>query len=204
MTDPGSSDSEKVTALSAMYQSEISANIGELQATTAIVLGLLTYLAATLFLFGQLKPSVLPLLPLGVIFACAYQMLRAAVVVRRAAVARTYELRLAEVVGFKELVEEAKLGSPFYGSIDDLGLIVTRRESRWPLKAAVAVMAYFGLYGLSILYTVLVMADRWSRPDGSNWTSLWWSLGYAVLWIGLLAAAFYLFRTEKPAELPAW
>jgi hypothetical protein len=142
---------------------------------------------------------VLPLLPLGVIFGCAYQMLRAAVVVRRAAVARAYERHLADVVGFRDKFDKAELGSPFYGSLDDLGVIRTQRGRGWRLKAAVAVIAYFGLYGLSLLYTVLVMADMWSR--GGKWTGLWWSLGYIVLWGGLLTGAAYLFRPEQPAAL---
>jgi hypothetical protein len=200
MANPGSSDSDTVTALSALYQSEISANIGELQATSAIVLGLLAYLATTIFFFDDVATRVLPLLPLGVAFACAYQMLRAAVVVRRAALARAYERRLAEIVGFKTEFDNAKLGSAFYGSLDDINVILKKpRKSGWQFKALVAVIAYLGLYGLSILYTVLVLAERWSRHG--TWPSLVWTLGYIIIWGGLLTAAAFLFKPEEPAAL---
>lgn len=190
----------RIAALSALHQNEISANIGELQATTAISLGLLTYLAATIFLFNDLTPELLALLPLGVLFGCSYQMLRAAVVVRRAALARAYERCLAEAVGFADEYVRGTLGSPFYGSLDDVSVILERRGPGWVPKLFIAVVAYFGLYGFSVLYTCLVLVELWNQV-GLAWLTVGWTVTYAISWLGFLIAAASSFQPRSPSDL---
>ncbi|MEE6273316.1 hypothetical protein V2J56_08140 [Georgenia sp. MJ206] len=190
----------RIAALSVLHQTETSSNVGELQATTAISLGLLTYLAATIFLFDDLAPELLALLPLGVLFGCSYQMLRAAVVVRRAALTRAYERCLAEAIGFPDEYAQGKLGSPFYASLDDIGVIRERREPGWLPRLFVAAVAYLGLYGLSVLYTTLVLIEVWDQV-GAAWLTFGCTIAYAIFWLGFLVAAFISFQPRSPSKL---
>ncbi len=201
-------DDKQVAALSAMYQSEISANVGELQASTSIVLGLLAYLAATVvFIDHENGPStvVLALLPMGAVFGCTFQMLRAAVVVRRAALARVYERQLADVVGFAKEYDARALGSPFYGQLDDIGIILEKtragkRKKGWLVQAMAAALAYFGLYLLSVAYTVSIMWVVW-KEDGVAWTSIVGTLFYLTIGAVLAWAAQRLFAPAHPGEI---
>lgn len=187
-------------ALVALYETEISANIGELQATTTIVLGLLAYLAATLFAIDSIQnPKLLPLLPLGVLFGCTYQLLRAAVALRRASLAREYEGRLVEIAGYStQAFQDGQVGSPFYGQLDDIGVLLKKRPAGWLGKFIVAVVAYAGLYLLAIAYTVVVLCEMTNRGD-YGWYSGAWILGYIVAWVSLGVGARYLFAAAQPA-----
>lgn len=196
----GQPSDHQTEALVALYETEISANVGELQATTAIVLGLLAYLAATLFAIGSIQnPKLLPLLPLGVLFGCSYQLLRAAVVVRRASLARQYEGRLVEIAGYStQAFQDGQVGSRFYGQLDDIGVLLEKRPAGWLGKFIVATVAYFGLYLLAIAYTVVVLREMTNRGD-YGWYSGAWILGYIVAWVSLGVGARYLFAAAQPA-----
>lgn len=190
----------ELAAVTALYQSEISANIGDLQAATSITLGLLAYLSVTLFAMDSLASGLLPLLPLAVIFACFYQMLRAAVVVRRAALARAYERRIARLGGFLSAFKKGTLGSQFYGEIDDIDVI---RSAPGPRKAArllLAVSAYLGLYVLSVLYTGLVMSKYIGEADPAVWAKVAWCVVYVFLWLTFLVAAASVFKPKQTAN----
>jgi len=202
MSQPGTPmDDRQVAAIAALYQSEISANVGELQATTTIVFGLLAYLAATIFAIDQVGPVPLTLLPLGVLFGCAYQMLRAAVVMRRASVARSYEGRLAEIAGFSAQYQQRALGSGFYGSLDDIGIIMAARERGWVAKAAVAGFAYAGLYILAFGYTAVVVWRLWNVTGGADWTAVTAAV-YLAAWLAFGCVAFgYLLKPVAAASL---
>ena len=191
----------EVAALVGLHQSEISANVGELQAATTIALGLLAYLASTVFLIDDDLPTrLLTLLPLGVIFGCTYQMLRAGVVVRRAAVAREYERQLARVLGFEAELSRAMIGSPFYGSVDDIGVIAQERGlGKWP-RLFLAAVSYVGLYALSVGYTALIMAEVLGRKDSGAW-GLVMCLVYVALWSVMLGGAWMLFRPREVCSI---
>lgn len=196
----------KIQALSALYQTEIGANVGELQATTLIVIGLLAYLSATIFFLGQLSPTLLSLLPLGVLFGATYQMLRAAVVVRRARLARAYERSLVEIAGFDPGdYDRGKAGSMFYGQLDDLNIIRGQQTTglwskigRWS-NIAVAVAAYSGLYLLSIGYTAVILKEMWSKNVRTGYGMIA-TLGYSAAWIVFAFAAWHLFEGAEPAK----
>lgn len=196
----GQPSDHQTEALVALYETEISANVGELQATTAIVLGLLAYLAATTFAISSIQnPKLLPLLPLGVLFACTYQLLRAAVVVRRASLARQYEGRLVEIAGYSaQAFQDGQVGSRFYGQLDDIGVLLEKRPAGWLGKFIVAAVAYFGLYLVAIVYTVVVLWEMTNRCD-DGWYSGACILGYIVAWVSLGVGARYLFAPAQPA-----
>ncbi len=202
-SDASSADTgrEKVQIWSHLHQTEISANIGELQSGSSLILGSLAYFAATVLLVrdADLSFEFLLLLPLGVLFLCSYHLLRTAVVVRRARLARYYEQELFAALGDEEhqAFESGQIGSPYYGQIDDVGLLLARRPRGWVVSVVVATFSYFGLYGLALLYAAIVLEEAWQR-SGSDQIVVLAGLGYLALFVIYTAFAGTAFLKRQP------
>lgn len=200
MTENASSterSAERVAILSSLHQTEISANVGELQSGSSLILGSMAYFAATVLVVrdDKLGFEFLLLLPLGVLFLCAYHLLRTAVVVRRASLARHYERALFVQLGSEQekAFDEGRLGSPYYGRVDDVGLLLAMRPPGWLRSVIVASFSYFGIYGLALLYSGLVIQEAWQRSDSALLVVLA-ALGYLLLFLvyaGFAAKAFF-------------
>jgi len=192
---------DRVEILSSLHNTEISANVGELQSGSSLILGTLAYFAATVLLVrdDDLGFEFLLLLPLGVLFLCAYHLLRTAVVVRRAKLARHYERAMFVALGAEPEREFAagRLGSPYYGRVDDVGLLLSEKPKGWLVSVIVASFSYFGLYGLALFYSVLVIQEAWQR-SGSAVPVFLAGLGYLLLFLIYTAFAVKAFFKAQP------
>lgn len=192
----------RVAAVSALYQAEISGNTADLQATTTTALGLLAYLGVTAALIAETPAMLLVFLPLPLLAAVSFQVLRAAVVVRRAQSARQYELVLARYARALKQVSDGRLGSGYFNKIDDVALIWA--EEKWSVSKAcrliIAVFAYFGLYATSCFYTFYLVHNFAQRPESSSIEAWLWLAAYIILWLLVIVAAISLFFCPGPGQ----
>jgi hypothetical protein len=201
-------EGSELTALTALHSAEIGANVGELQVTTSLALALLAFLSVAGFAFDSISPGALLLTPAVVTLVCTYLLIRVAVVIRRAALARAYEERIAEIGGFGDEVRARQLGSAFYGAVDDIQVIRTVPASgvaarlskfcRWVFAA----IAASGAYLIAMGYTAAVVVNAGTREDPApKWQVIAAAVGYTSGWGLFCVAAFLLvIRGVRPPD----
>lgn len=192
---------QELQAVTTLYSAEIGANVSELQVTTNLAVALLAFLGVVGYAFDKIGPVALILSPAVVLLVCTYLLIRVAVVIRRASLARAYEVRISKLGGFSTAVGKGTLGSTFYGSVDDIQVIREEEPGNWAAKGSKYVRFIFasvaagGAYIISIGFTIAVVVNAWTRsaknaaPSPVIWAA---TILYPVGWALFIIAAILL------------